>query len=104
LFVNHPLFFLTFWSAFAPLLFFIKGMNSGDELPVEVSLIAPGTFVVEVVMKSEITPFLRAAQERDCRIQPGTDMLFEMIPAYMEFFDLPNVTPERLRKVAKIEY
>ncbi len=80
------------------------GMNLGDELPVDVSLITPGTFVGEVVMKSEITPFLRAALERDCQIQPGTDMLFEMIPAYMEFFGLPNVTPEALRKVAKVVY
>lgn len=80
------------------------GMNLGDELPVDVNLITPGTFVGEVVMKSEITPFLRAALERDCQIQPGTDMLFEMIPAYMEFFGLPNVTPETLRKVAKVGY
>jgi shikimate dehydrogenase len=80
------------------------GMNLGDELPVDVNLITPGTFVGEVVMKSEITPFLRAALKRDCQIQPGTDMLFEMIPAYMEFFGLPNVTPEALHKVAKVDY
>lgn len=80
------------------------GMNAGDELPVDVSAIAPGTFVGEVVMKSEITPFLQAAMKRDCQIQPGTDMLFEMIPAYMEFFGLPEVTPEALRRVAKIDY
>lgn len=76
----------------------------GDELPVDVNLITPGAFVGEVVMKSEITPFLRAALERECQIQPGTDMLFEMIPAYMEFFGLPNFTPEALRRVEKIDY
>lgn len=80
------------------------GMNAGDELPVDIHALPPGSFVGEVVMKSEITPFLRAAMERDCQIQPGTDMLFEMIPAYMEFFGLPEVTPEALRKVAKIDY
>ena len=80
------------------------GMNSEDELPMEVGAITPGSFVGEVVMKSEITPFLRAAMERDCQIQPGTDMLFEMIPAYMEFFGLPDVTPSALRRVAKIDY
>ncbi|MCS3604298.1 shikimate dehydrogenase [Buttiauxella sp. BIGb0471] len=80
------------------------GMNAGDELPVDIHALTPGSFVGEVVMKSEITPFLRAAMKRDCQIQPGTDMLFEMIPAYMEFFGLPEVTPEALRKVAKIDY
>ena len=40
----------------------------------------PTTFVGEVVMKQAITPLLRAAQARGCRIQVGTDMLFEQIP------------------------
>ena len=40
------------------------GMNDGDPLPMDVDRIAPATFVGEVVMKQEITPFLRAAQEQ----------------------------------------
>ncbi len=39
-------------------------------------------------MTQEYTPLLRAAQARQCHIQRGTDMLFEMIPAYLRFFDL----------------
>ena len=42
------------------------GMNEGDPLPIDMSLVAPTTFVGEVVMKSAVTPFLRAAQERGC--------------------------------------
>ena len=57
------------------------GMKSGDALPFDVSRIAPETFVGEVVMKQEITPLLKAAQEKGCRTQVGTDMLFEQIPA-----------------------
>ena len=34
------------------------GMNEGDELPMDVSRIAPTTFVGEVVMKKEMTAFL----------------------------------------------
>lgn len=73
------------------------GMNDGDPLPLDVSLLSPHTFVGEVVMKTEITPLLAAAQARGCRIQPGTDMLFEQIPAYLAFFGFPAATPEALR-------
>jgi len=80
------------------------GMNEGDAMPMEVSRIAPGTFVGEVVMKTEMTAFLRAAQARGCRVQVGSDMLFEQIPAYLEFFGLPSTTPETLRSVAQLSY
>ena len=68
------------------------------------SRIAPETFVGEVVMKQEITPLLKAAQEKGCRTQVGTDMLFEQIPAYLEFFGFGTTTPEELRSVAKVSY
>jgi shikimate dehydrogenase len=80
------------------------GMRSGDPLPVDVARLAPSTFVGEVVMKIEITPLLQAARERGCRFQVGTDMLFEMIPAYLEFFGFGTTTPEELRAVAKVAY
>ena len=31
-------------------------------------------------------------------------MLFEQIPAYLEFFGFPTTTPEDLRAVAKLQY
>ena len=80
------------------------GMKPGDPLPFDVSRLSPGTFVGEVVMKQEITPLLRAAIDRGCPYQVGTDMLFEMIPAYLEFFGFGTATPEELRAVAKIAY
>ena len=80
------------------------GMNAGDKLPMDVSRIAPTTFVGEVVMKSEMTAFLAAAKARGCSVQIGTDMLFEQIPAYLEFFGFPTTTPEVLRSVARLTY
>jgi shikimate dehydrogenase len=80
------------------------GMHPGDPLPVDVTRLAASTFVGEVVMKTEITPLLQAARERGCRIQIGTDMLFEMIPAYLEFFGFGSATSEELRAVAKVVY
>ncbi len=78
------------------------GMNDGDPMPMDVARIAPQAFVGEVVMKREMTAFLQAAQARGCRFQVGTDMLFEMIPAYLEYFGLPTTTPENLRAVARL--
>ena len=78
------------------------GMRDGDAMPMDVARIASTTFVGEVVMQSEMTPFLKAAAERGCRFQVGTDMLFEQIPAYLEFFGFASTTPEVLRSVARL--
>jgi shikimate dehydrogenase len=80
------------------------GMKDGDPLPFDVARIAPTTFVGEVVMKTEITPFLAAARARGCAYQVGTDMLFEMIPAYLEFFGFRPGTAQELRDVSEITY
>jgi shikimate dehydrogenase len=80
------------------------GMNEGDPLPMDVSRIAPGTFVGEVVMRTEMTAFLNAAHLRGCPVQVGSDMLFEQIPAYLEYFNLPTTTPDVLRAVARLQY
>ena len=80
------------------------GMNAGDPMPVDVARIAPTTFVGEVVLKEEMTPFLKAVQARGCRYQVGVDMLFEQIPAYLEFFGFPTTTAQALRTVARIAY
>jgi shikimate dehydrogenase len=80
------------------------GMNPGDPLPVDMARLDAKTFVGEVVMKSEMTAFLAAARDKGCRVQVGTDMLFEMIPPYLEFFGFPTTTPENLRSLARVEY
>jgi shikimate dehydrogenase len=80
------------------------GMNKDDPLPLAVDRISPSSFVGEVVMKEEITPFLAAARARGCDYQVGTDMLFEQIPAYLEFFGFGSATSDELRKLAQIHY
>jgi shikimate dehydrogenase len=80
------------------------GMNADDPLPIDTSRLDPHTFVGEVVMKTETTPLLAAARARGCRVQVGTDMLFEMIPAYLEFFGFPTTTAQTLRSVARLAY
>jgi shikimate dehydrogenase len=80
------------------------GMKPGDPLPFDVTHLSPSTFVGEVVMKQEITPLLQVARDRGCPYQVGTDMLFEMSPAYLEFFGFGTATPDELRAVARISY
>lgn len=78
------------------------GMKPGDPLPLDIARLDAATFVGEVVMAEEITPFLAAAQARGCEVQIGKDMLFEQIPAYLEFFGFPSTTAEDLRSVARL--
>lgn len=80
------------------------GMKDTDPLPFDVDRIDAGTFVGEVVMKTEFTPLLLAAKAKGCQVQVGTDMLFEMIPAYLEFFGFGTASPEELRAVAQLKY
>ena len=68
-----------------------------------VARLVPGTFVCDVVHSKEPTAFLRAAQQRGAVIQGGAEMLFEQIPAYLEFFGYGSATPEELRAVARFE-
>ena len=80
------------------------GMNEDDPLPFDVTRIDPAAMVGEVVMKTEYTPLLQAALAKGCGVQVGTDMLFEMIPAYLEFFGYGTATADELRAVAQIKY
>jgi shikimate dehydrogenase len=76
------------------------GMMPGDAMPVDVDRIDTSAFVGEVVTTEEITPFLAEVRARGCDFQVGTDMLYEQIPAYLEFFGFPAATPEDLREVS----
>ena len=78
------------------------GMNEGDPMPINIDRLSAHTFVGEVVLKQHMTAFLQAAQERGCPYQVGSDMLFEQIPDYLEFFGLPTTTPEQLRRWAQL--
>jgi shikimate dehydrogenase len=80
------------------------GMRDGDPLPIDVARIAPSAFIGEVVMREEITPFLAAVSAKGCDYQIGIDMLFEQIPAYLEFLGFPTATSDELREIARIHY
>lgn len=80
------------------------GMQDDDPLPFDPSRISSSAYVGEVVMRRHETRFVEQALNRGCEIQVGVDMLFEQIPAYLEFFGFPAATPDELRKIARISY
>jgi shikimate dehydrogenase len=80
------------------------GTSAGDPLPFDPTRLDGDTFVGDVVLTAELTPLLRAAARQGCQYQVGTDMLFEQIPAYLEFFGYGTATPDELRAVSRISY
>ena len=80
------------------------GMSDGDPLPFDPTRLGSDTFVGDVVLTAELSPLLKAVARRGCPYQVGTDMLFEQIPAYLEFFGYGNATPDELRAVSQISY
>lgn len=77
------------------------GMSETDPLPIDPARLASSTFVGEVVLSRAETPLLAAARSRGCDTQIGLDMLFEQIPAYLEFFGYRRPTPDELRRTAR---
>lgn len=78
------------------------GMNADDPMPFDPARLAAGSLVGDVVLAEEMTPLLQKAAARGCKVQTGLDMLFEMIPAYLDFFGLPTTTADELRSGARL--
>lgn len=64
------------------------GMSPGDPFSVDPAAIDPSMLVVDVIMKPEVTPLLKAAQAKGCRIQPGRHMLDGQVAAVAAFFGI----------------
>ena len=79
------------------------GMEPGDPLPIDATRLSEAMIVGDVVLTEVMTPLLVAAAGRGCRVQTGLEMLFEQIPAYLEFFGLPSATSNELRAIANVE-
>jgi shikimate dehydrogenase len=80
------------------------GMAAGDPLPFDPARLDADAFVGDVVLTAELTPLLELAAQRGCQYLIGTDMLFEQIPAYLEFFGYGTATPDELRATSRISY
>jgi shikimate dehydrogenase len=79
------------------------GSYPGDPLPMDPSRLSPSALVGEVVLKPAMTAFIAAAKARGVACVTGLDMLFQQIPAYLEFFGFPPATAAELRATADIK-
>jgi shikimate dehydrogenase len=61
------------------------GMRPGDPLPIDVSRLAPTTFVGDVVTKPPLTPFIEAARARGCPTVTGTQMFGRVCDAIVDY-------------------
>ncbi len=62
------------------------GLKPGDPMPCDVSRIEPHAALVDILMKNQPTPLLRAARERGLLAQPGFEMMIQQTDLYLEFF------------------
>ena len=80
------------------------GMKDGDPLPFDMDRARRRHLRRRGGDEAEHTPLPAGRHDRGLPVQVGTDMLFEMIPAYLEFFGFGTATPDELRATAKIQY
>ncbi|OOG47570.1 shikimate dehydrogenase [Polaromonas sp. A23] len=62
------------------------GLRATDPLPCDVSRLAPHAAVLDILMKNQPTPLLRAVRARRLVAQPGFEMLIQQAPDYLDFF------------------
>lgn len=64
------------------------GLSMDDPLPFDASRLDAGSTVVDILMKPQGTPLLRACAERGIQAYPGFEMLVQQVPDYLDFFGL----------------
>lgn len=62
------------------------GLQVGDPLPCDVSRLSPHAAVLDILMKNQPTPLVRAVRARHLVAHPGFEMLIQQAPDYLDFF------------------
>ncbi|MDB5928775.1 MAG: shikimate dehydrogenase [Polaromonas sp.] len=66
------------------------GLQAADPMPCDVSRMAPHAALVDILMKNQPTPVVRAARARGLVAHPGFEMLIQQMHLYLDFFGLPD--------------
>jgi len=67
------------------------GLKDGDPLPFDASRVDPRAAVVDILMKNQPTPLLKACAARGARVFPGYEMMIQQAPDYLAFFGLHDL-------------
>ena len=64
------------------------GLNAQGPMPIEISRVSATALVVEVVMVPEVTPMLRAAEQRGLGVVVGREMLIQQVNIIADFLGM----------------
>jgi len=62
------------------------GLKPDDPLPFDVTRLDSSSVVVDILMKNQPTPLLRACHARGIVAHPGFEMMVQQVPEYLRFF------------------
>ena len=62
------------------------GLKPGDPMPCDVSRMQAHAVLMDIVMKNQPSPVVRAARARGLNAQPGFEMLIQQADLYLDFF------------------
>lgn len=62
------------------------GLRDSDALPIDPARLDAGATVVDILMKNQPTPLLRACAARGIAAHPGYEMMLQQVPEYLSFF------------------
>ncbi|SDO09941.1 shikimate dehydrogenase [Rhodoferax sp. OV413] len=75
------------------------GLKSSDPLPCDVARMEPHAALVDILMKNQPTPVVRAARARGLVAEPGFEMMIQQTHCYLDFFGFHDAA-QRLREDA----
>ena len=78
------------------------GLYDGDPLPLDVDALDRDAAVVDILMKNQPTPLLRAVQQRGRIAHPGFEMLAQQVPEYLAFFGYDDVARQVQAQLSEI--
>ena len=64
------------------------GLQASDPMPCDVARIAPHAAMMDILMKNQPTPWVRAGRARGLNAQPGFEMMIQQADLYLRFFGL----------------
>ncbi|BDT67251.1 shikimate dehydrogenase (NADP(+)) [Comamonadaceae bacterium OS-1] len=75
------------------------GLKATDPLPCDVARLDAGAALVDILMKNQPTPLVRAARARGLQAEPGFEMLIQQTHCYLDFFGFTDAA-QKIREDA----